>query len=182
VIKGGYGVGTGAGRRLGVFTALIPMLAIPGVLLLLYAVVPFSFISCHSCLLKFKSLCRLEQQPWSSCSFSLRSRPTYHGPCQAQNCIFHAPGTTALMPPFSLPFSSSPPWYSSPLILLFPQSSFGFSADSHLSVIPIPLSPHIYRPSSGPPNACPSAGIPVPVLHEPEHRPPLMTKSPSSLF
>src|SRR5580700_7073261 len=80
------------------------------------------------------------------------------------------------------PFSSSPPWYSSPLILLFPQSSFGFSADSHLSVIPIPLSPHIYRPSSGPPNACPSAGIPVPVLHEPEHRPPLMTKSPSSLF
>src|SRR5271168_3066001 len=95
-MKGGYGVDTGAGRRLGVFTILIPMLAMPGVLLLLYVVVPFSFISRHSCLLKFKSLCRLEQQPWSS-SFSLRSRPTYHGPCQAQNCIFHTPGTAALM-------------------------------------------------------------------------------------
>src|SRR5579859_5340621 len=111
-MKGGYGVDMGAGHRLGVFTILIPMLAMLGVLLLLHAVIPFSFISRHSCLLKFESLCRLEQQPWSSCSFSLRSRPTYHGPCQAQNCIFHTPGTVALIPPFLLSFP-----------LLFPQSS-----------------------------------------------------------
>ena len=35
-MKGGYGVDMGAGRRLGVFTVLIPMLALPGVLLLLF--------------------------------------------------------------------------------------------------------------------------------------------------
>src|SRR2546423_10787535 len=58
----------GAGRWLGVFIILIPMLAMPGVLLLLHAVIPFSFISRHPCLLKFKSLCILEQQPGLSCS------------------------------------------------------------------------------------------------------------------
>jgi hypothetical protein len=88
------------------------------VLLLLHAVVPFSFISRHSCLLKFKSLCRLEQQPWSSCSLSLRSRPTYHGPCQAQSLYLSYSGHCRPRAIILTLFSSSPPWCSSPLILL----------------------------------------------------------------
>src|SRR5436305_2988881 len=93
---------------------LLPMLAMPAVLLLLHADIQLRFITRHSCLLKFKSLCILEQQPGLSCSLSLRSRPTYHGLCQAQNGIFHTPGTAAPMPPFLLSFSSSPP-----LVLIF---------------------------------------------------------------
>lgn len=43
---GGYGVDMGAGRLLGAFTVLIPILAMAGVLLLLYGVVPF--VSSHA--------------------------------------------------------------------------------------------------------------------------------------
>jgi hypothetical protein len=42
----GYGVDMGAGRLLGAFTVLIPILAMAGVLLLLYGVV--SFVSSHA--------------------------------------------------------------------------------------------------------------------------------------
>jgi hypothetical protein len=137
-----------------------------GVLLLFYGVVPFSFISCRSYLLKFKSLCTLEQQPWSLCSLSLRSRPTYHGPCQTQNCIFHTLGTAALIPPFY------PLFLFSALVLIsaspsLPSIFVRFHADSHLSQIPIPLSLRIYRSSLAPPprppgggNACLSVKIP----------------------
>jgi hypothetical protein len=144
---------------------LIPILAMAGVLFLFYGVVSFSFISCRSYLLKFKSLCTLEQQPWSLCSLSLRSRPTYHGPCQTQNCIFHTLGTAALIPSFY------PLFLFSALVLIsanpsLPSIFVRFPADSHLSQIPIPLSLHIYRSSLAPPsprargNACLSVKIP----------------------
>jgi hypothetical protein len=65
--------------------------------------------------------------------------------------------------------SSSPPWSSSPLILFFNLRSVSCGLPSLTD--PIPLSPHIYRSSLAPPNACPSAEIPDPILVSPSTGP-----------
>ena len=136
----GYGVDIGAGRLLGAFTVLIPILAMAGVLLLLYGVVPF--VSSHAIpTFRSSSHCaHWNSNPWSSGSLSLRSQPTYHGPYQALPPSRHHPTLFSFFS--TLVLISAGPSLSS-IFVRFP-------ADSHLSD-PDPSQPYIYRSSLGGP-------------------------------